>query len=173
MFALIRALTYASLFIGFFVVFLPSRVLSASGIGRPETAGLPQVVGMVAVAVGAVIAVWCVLVFALVGRGTPAPFDPPRRLVVRGPYRVVRNPMAMGVGLVLAGAALYNGSSALWWFTAGFFLVLHVFVVAYEEPTLRRMFGEEYEAYTKQVRRWLPGRPIASTGGRFGQTGDE
>ncbi|MFQ5746553.1 MAG: methyltransferase [Gemmatimonadota bacterium] len=155
-FALMRALTYAALFIGFFLVFLPSRILSGAGVTRPDAIGPWQVVGMAVAAGGLGVALWCVLVFAFVGRGTPAPFDPPRRLVVRGPYRYVRNPMVMGAAVALAGASLYYGSAALAGFTALFALALHLFVIGYEEPTLRRMFGEEYEAYARRVRRWRP-----------------
>ncbi len=105
---------------------------------------------------GAALAVWCILSFALIGRGTPAPFDPPRRLVVRGPYRYVRNPMYLGAGLALAGAALFYRSSVLLAYAGLFLLLMHLAVVLYEEPTLRQTFGEDYEAYCKRVRRWWP-----------------
>lgn len=159
MFVLIRTITYATLFIAFVLVFLPARVLSWSGIGRPAGIGLPQVVGTALALAGAVVALWCVFAFALVGRGTPAPFDPPRRLVVRGPYRWVRNPMYVGAGVALAGASLFYRSLELLGFTALFFVVTHLFVLGYEEPTLRRLFGDEYRAYCRQVRRWWPRRP--------------
>jgi len=115
-----------------------------------------QIAGMFIGAIGAALAIWCVLAFALVGRGTPAPFDPPRKLVVRGPYKYVRNPMYLGAALALAGAALFYQSVSLWIYTAAFLILMHLFVILYEEPTLRRSFGEEYESYCKQVRRWLP-----------------
>jgi protein-S-isoprenylcysteine O-methyltransferase Ste14 len=105
---------------------------------------------------GVSLALWCVLVFAVVGRGTPFPFDPPRHLVVRGPYRFVRNPMAIGVGSAIAGAALFYESWELAAFAGMFFLIIHLFVVLYEEPTLRRMFEDEYAAYCDAVRRWRP-----------------
>jgi protein-S-isoprenylcysteine O-methyltransferase Ste14 len=158
-FVLIRTLTYATLFIAFVLVFLPARVLSWSGIGRPAAIGLPQVAGMAMALAGAVVALWCVFAFALVGKGTPAPFDPPRRLVARGPYRWVRNPMYAGAGIALAGASLFYQSLELLGFTALFFVVTHLFVLGYEEPTLRRLFGDEYRAYCQQVRRWWPRRP--------------
>jgi len=153
---LVRAITYAALFIGFVLVFLPARVLRWSGIAGAPAGGLPGAAGVAVAAVGAALAVWCVLTFALVGKGTPAPFDPPRRLVARGPYRVVRNPMYVGAGLALAGASLVYRSVALLAFTVGFLLVCHVFVLAYEEPTLRRTFGAEYAGYCSRVRRWWP-----------------
>jgi protein-S-isoprenylcysteine O-methyltransferase Ste14 len=155
--ALIRALTYASLFIGFVLVFVPARVLEWSGVVRPET-GAAQIVGSTATVAGGVLALWCVITFALAGKGTPAPFDPPRRLVVRGPYRLVRNPMYVGAGLALAGASLFFESLALAGYTVLFFIVTHLFVRYYEEPTLRRTFGAEYDVHCGRVGRWLPGR---------------
>jgi protein-S-isoprenylcysteine O-methyltransferase Ste14 len=156
MFVLARTVTYATLFIGLVLIYLPARVLSWSGIVRPAAIEAPQVAGMVIGAAGAAIALWCVFTFAFVGRGTPAPFDPPRRLVIRGPYRFVRNPIYLGAGIALASAALFYESWALLGYAGLFFLVTHLFVVLYEEPTLRRTFGEDYEAYCRQVRRWWP-----------------
>ena len=139
-------------------MFLPARVLSWSGIIRPASIGAAQVVGMVVGAMGAVLALWCVGAFVVIGRGTPAPFDPPRRLVVVGPYRLVRNPMYMGAGLALTGAALFYGSWALLGYCAVFVFVTNLFVVMYEEPTLRATFGAAYLRYCERVRRWWPGR---------------
>ena len=156
MFILIRALTFATLFIGFVLVFLPARLLSWSGVAQPTEVGWPQFLGIALGGAGAALAASCVLTFALVGKGTPAPFDPPRRLVVRGPYQLVRNPMYLGAALALGGAALYYRSGLLLAYTCAFLLVTHWFVVAYEEPTLRRSFGEEYAAYCRRVRRWWP-----------------
>jgi protein-S-isoprenylcysteine O-methyltransferase Ste14 len=156
MLVLARALTYATLFVGLLLVFVPARLLSWSGIARPAVMGPAQIVGMVAATAGSALAVWCVVAFALIGGGTPAPIDAPRRLVVRGPYRYVRNPMYLGAGLALAGAALFYRSLALLGYLAVFWSAAHVFVLAYEEPTLTRRFGAEYEAYRRTVRRWWP-----------------
>jgi protein-S-isoprenylcysteine O-methyltransferase Ste14 len=160
-FVLVRALTYATAFVSFVLVFLPAQVLSRTGITRPPAIGVWQVTGMAVCAAGAALALWCVLAFALVGRGTPAPFDPPRRLVVRGPYRCVRNPMYVGAAVALLGAALFYGSLALFAFTGGFLLCTHLFVVWYEEPTLHRLFGADYAEYVRRVRRWRPRFPRA------------
>jgi protein-S-isoprenylcysteine O-methyltransferase Ste14 len=154
---LIRALTYATVFIGVLLVYLPAQALSWAGVTRPARLGLPQVLGGLITVGGGALAVWCILSFVVIGRGTPAPFDPPRRLVVRGPYRYVRNPMYLGAGLALAGAALFYQSSAILAYAGVFLVLLHLFVVGYEEPTLRRTFGQDYEAYCRQVRRWWPG----------------
>jgi protein-S-isoprenylcysteine O-methyltransferase Ste14 len=156
MIVLARAATYSVLFIGLVLVFLPAQVLEWSGVTTPAARGLPQAAGFFLGAAGGLLALWCIVTFAVVGKGTPAPFDPPRRLVERGPYRFVRNPMYIGAALALGGAALYYASGPLLGYVGGFLLVTHLFVVMYEEPTLRGTFGEEYAAYCRRVRRWWP-----------------
>jgi protein-S-isoprenylcysteine O-methyltransferase Ste14 len=155
-FVLARAISYAALFIGFVLLYLPARMLSWAGVTRPPALGTPQIVALMLGALGAALALWCVFAFALIGRGTPAPFDPPRRLVVRGPYRWVRNPMYLGAAVALGAAALFYRSVELLAFTGAFLLMTHLFVVGYEEPELRRSFGAEYESYCHEVRRWWP-----------------
>ncbi len=156
MFVLVRSVTYAALFIGLVLIYVPARLLSWSGIVHPAAIEVQQVAGMVVGVAGAALALCCLFTFASIGRGTPAPFDPPRRLVIQGPYRFVRNPMYIGAGLALASAALFYESLPLLGYTGLFFLATHVFVVWYEEPTLRQTFGPEYEVYCRQVRRWWP-----------------
>jgi protein-S-isoprenylcysteine O-methyltransferase Ste14 len=158
MFVFFRAIIYSSLFIGLVLVYVPARLLAWSGLVRPAVIGAPQVVGMFLGAAGAMLALWCIFTFVVVGKGTPAPFDPPRRLVHRGPYRFVRNPMYLGAALALTGAALVYQSLTLLGYVGGFLVAVHVFVLAYEEPVLRRTFGQEYEAYCRRVGRWWPRR---------------
>jgi protein-S-isoprenylcysteine O-methyltransferase Ste14 len=98
----------------------------------------------------------CVWEFARRGRGTLSPLDPPRRLVVRGLYRYVRNPMYLSGTLVLLGEVALTGSRSLLAYWAVWFTAVNLFVIAYEEPTLRRQFGAEYDAYCARVGRWLP-----------------
>lgn len=155
-FILIRTITYATLFIGLLLVFLPAQLLSIAGIPPPETVGAPQVIGAIFAISGGMLALWCILTFVVVGKGTPAPFDPPRRLVIQGPYAFVRNPMYIGAVLVLIGAALFYQSLTLLAYAAVFLLVTHLFVVLYEEPTLQRTFGTDYESYCHRVSRWRP-----------------
>ena len=93
------------------------------------------------------------------GRGTPAPIAPTRRLVVTGAFRYVRNPGYIGVLSLLVGQALFLGSAAVLLYAACVAVAFHVFVLFYEEPTLRRQFGEEYEDYCRRVQRWIPRRP--------------
>ena len=163
MFVLIRAITYASLFIGFLLVFLPARVLSSSGIVGPGSIGPAQIAGLIVGALGGVIALWCIATFIVIGRGTPAPFDPPRNLVVVGPYRWVRNPMYIGAALALAGAALFYQSWALLGYCVVFLAVMSLFVLFDEEPALRTTFGDAYARYCQRVGRWLPGRPVGTS----------
>jgi protein-S-isoprenylcysteine O-methyltransferase Ste14 len=99
---------------------------------------------------------WCVGLFARVGRGTLAPWDPTRNLVAVGPYRYVRNPMISGVALMLLGQALLWGSRALGIWTGSFVLINHVYFVLSEEPGLERRFGEKYRLYKANVPRWIP-----------------
>jgi protein-S-isoprenylcysteine O-methyltransferase Ste14 len=156
MFVIFRAITYATLFIGFLLIYLPARVLASAGIVRPLAMGAPQIAGIIVGSIGAAVALWCIFTFATIGKGTPAPFDPPRRLVIRGPYRFVRNPMYIGAGLALAGTASFYKSPPLLAYAAAFLAVCHLFVLGYEEPTLRRSFGKDYESYCQRVSRWWP-----------------
>ena len=156
MFALARASTYSALFIGLLLVFLPARVLSWAGVVRPATLGPVEFIGIIVAVGGAVVTLWCIFTFVFVGKGTPAPFDPPRKLVANGPYGFVRNPMYLGAGLALCGAAIFYHSLALLGYSLGFLIAMHLFVVWYEEPTLRGLFGADYDAYRTRVRRWLP-----------------
>ena len=105
---------------------------------------------------GAAALLWCVWDFASFGRGTPAPIDPPKKLVVRGLYRIVRNPMYVGGLLVLLGwLALYQ-TLALGLYALAVALGFHLWTVFYEEPHLRRVFGAQYDGYCARVGRWLP-----------------
>ena len=129
---------------------------------RPAAEGPLRVVAIALFVLGGSIYAWCVWDFATFGRGTPAPIDAPKKLVVRGLYRYGRNPMYVGVLTVILGwAVLYQS-----WPNALYFLgmaaMFHSFVVFYEEPTLRRLFGKEYEEYCGRVRRWLPRPPRPS-----------
>jgi len=142
------------LLFGVVLIYVPVRLFSA--VVRPAGIGVSDLAAIVICTAGGAVALWCVSSFAFVGRGTPAPFAAPRRLVTRGPYRFVRNPMYIGVGLMFAGAALFYKSLLLVEYTGFFFVASHLFVVWYEEPTLRRIFGHEYEAYCSRVRRWWP-----------------
>ena len=112
-------------------------------------------------AAGLPIYVRCVWDFAARGRGIPAPVDHPKALVVSGLYRYVRNPMYVGVILVLIGEALWFPSWSFALYIAAFFAVVNVYILVYEEPNLRRRFGDDYARYAAAVSRWMPGKPYS------------
>lgn len=147
---------YAAFFIGIVLIYVPARLLSWTGVSCPAKFELQQIAGAILGGFGGIIALWCILIFVLDGNGTPAPFDPPRQLVVKGPYRYVRNPMYLSAVLALAGAALFWDAWSLLVYVMLFLLATHLFVVLYEEPILRRSFGQKYEDYCRRVGRWWP-----------------
>jgi protein-S-isoprenylcysteine O-methyltransferase Ste14 len=112
--------------------------------------------GLLPVALGAALYLWSVWKFALAG-GTPAPIDPPTHLVVSGPYRVIRNPMYVGVPLVLLGESILFSSWAILGFATLVWVLFHLLVVFEEEPELNEKFGPSYGDYCRVVPRWLPG----------------
>jgi protein-S-isoprenylcysteine O-methyltransferase Ste14 len=152
----LRTLVYATAFVGFLLIYLPARVLASAGIERPVSVGAMQIAGILIGSLGAALTAWCVISFIALGKGTPAPFDAPRRLVVRGPYRFLRNPMYAGAATAIAGAALFYGSVGLLAYIAAFLLAFHLFVIFYEEPALRSKFGAAYGDYCHRVHRWWP-----------------
>lgn len=99
---------------------------------------------------------WCVSLFAKVGQGTLAPWDPTTNMVAVGPYRYVRNPMISGVALVLIGEAVFLGSWILGCWAGMFILINHSYFILSEEPGLEKRFGEAYRAYKAAVPRWVP-----------------
>jgi protein-S-isoprenylcysteine O-methyltransferase Ste14 len=116
------------------------------------------VLGAPLVAGGFAMWAWTVRLFARLGQGTLAPWDPTERLVVAGPYAHVRNPMITGVLAVLLGEALVLGSTAIAVWAAIFAVINHAFFLAYEEPAVERRFGDEYRRYRENVPRWIPRR---------------
>lgn len=120
--------------------------------------------GLLLMLVGAALAFSCASLFVARGKGTPAPFDPPREFVVAGPYRWVRNPMYVGGLSLLAGFSLWHRSPAMLIFTGFAGSLVQLFVIQVEEPGLERRFGESYRTYKKAVRRWLPRRPKLADG---------
>ena len=147
------------------IVLLPGTVTVVVPVlllDDPDLAPWPlAVLGAVLLALGLALIARTVALFVRVGRGTLAPWDPTSKLVVRGPYRYVRNPMITGVLAVLLGEAALFGSLALLAWSAVVFVVNAVYFVHVEEPGLRRRFGAEYEVYAASVPRWIPGLPGA------------
>lgn len=118
-----------------------------------------RALGAVVLIAGLSLFVWCVLLFARVGRGTLAPWDPTQRLVAVGPYRYVRNPMISGVAAVLAGEALLTGSRVIALWLLVFVAINQTYFLLSEEPGLERRFGASYREYKARVPRWIPRRP--------------
>ena len=156
MLVLLRAIVWATLSVGFLLVFVPGQILARAGIVRPAEIGVAQIGGVILVLLGSTLAIWCILTFVALGKGTPAPFDPPRQLVLRGPYRYVRNPMYIGAGFALLGAAIFYGSVAIALYVLALWAAVHLLVLFYEEPTLHRTFGAPYDEYRRTVHRWIP-----------------
>ncbi len=115
-----------------------------------------RVAGVALIALGAPVLLDSFVRFALQGRGTPAPVLPTEHLVVTGLYRFVRNPMYVGVLAVIFGQGLLLGDARVLRYGAVVWLAFFLFVIGYEEPTLRRTFGEEYERFCANVPRWVP-----------------
>jgi len=127
---------------------------------RVETAGAARWRWLAAIpsVLGFAVALRCVWDFGATGRGTPAPFAPPQRLVVVGFYRYVRNPMYVGFAVGWIGLWIVFGHASLMLIAAvaALTLAVHLFVIFYEEPTLRGKFSADYENYCRNVRRWWP-----------------
>ncbi len=117
---------------------------------------LARLAGMLLILIGLGLFSWCVSLFAQVGKGTLAPWDPTRKLVAVGPYRFVRNPMISGVAALLIGQAVLRGSWVVGLWACVFIAINHVYFVLSEEPGLEARFGEAYRRYKVNVPRWLP-----------------
>jgi protein-S-isoprenylcysteine O-methyltransferase Ste14 len=153
-FAVVRTLVIGTIFLSIWLYWLPLWFAHLEGVPLAPERGWAWVI----VAIGFGLSFWCAMEFAVRGRGTPAPFDPPRKLVVTGLYRWVRNPMYVGLGITLVGEAFLFREiwremvvliGLLW-------TAVTVMVGKKEEPDLRRQFGADYEAYCRHVRRWIP-----------------
>jgi protein-S-isoprenylcysteine O-methyltransferase Ste14 len=149
---------------GTVTVVLPAIILVAGdglnvgwGLGG-VAAALPVLLGAALIAAGFALWLWTVRLFARIGRGTLAPWDPTRHLVAQGPYAHVRNPMISAVVATLLGEAALFGSPGILILAAAFGAINHVFFLFQEEPGLERRFGDEYREYKRAVPRWIPRR---------------
>lgn len=112
--------------------------------------------GIVPLAIGALALLWCNWAFVTRGRGTAAPYDPPRALVIQGLYRYVRNPMYVSATLIVLGIGIWTSAAILFGYSLLLALSYQIFVRFYEEPRLRRVFGQSYLEYCAAVPRWWP-----------------
>jgi protein-S-isoprenylcysteine O-methyltransferase Ste14 len=151
----LRSILWTVLLPGVVAGYVPWRFFGLAEV-RFDLRSPLHLLGLACVAAGAGLLGACVWEFARSGRGTLAPMDPPRELVVRGLYRYVRNPMYLSVTLILLGEVALTGAGALFAYWAVWFAVVSLFVIAYEEPSLRRRFGASYEEYCRRVGRWVP-----------------
>jgi protein-S-isoprenylcysteine O-methyltransferase Ste14 len=148
-----KSLLYLIIEAGMFALYIPLSFLRSGP--RIET----DIISWLAIPlwlIGSLVVLSCFWNFTFKGRGTPVPTDPPKELVTTGPYHYVRNPIYVGVLLIFWGHFLWFGHWALLIYTVSAFVGVHLFVVLYEEPTLKRKFGAAYEDYLKQVPRWIP-----------------
>jgi protein-S-isoprenylcysteine O-methyltransferase Ste14 len=152
---LARALLAAMILPGLAAGVLP-WVIAARDPWRGEGYGL----GAIVLGAGIGVLILCVRDFLVAGRGTLAPWDPPRRLVVVGLYRCVRNPMYIGALLAMSGAAICTGSPLVLIYSAIIAVAFHLRVIFHEERVLARQFPGDWPAYSAKVSRWLPRYPL-------------
>jgi protein-S-isoprenylcysteine O-methyltransferase Ste14 len=138
---------------GTVAVYIPRLLLG--GFTRPLP-GAGSWLGAAMILAGALIYFRCAWEFAVRGLGTPAPIAPTQYLVTTALHRYVRNPMYLGVALAIAGLGVLYRNLHVLEYAGIMLLTVHIFVVLYEEPTLRRQFGDSYEEYRKKVPRWIP-----------------
>lgn len=149
---LLKNLLFTLLFPGTVAVYVPLWLVQ----NLPPPPLFWQLVSLLVFAVGASIYSWCVWDFATFGRGTPAPIDAPKALVVRGLYHYTRNPMYVGVLTTVLGWAVRYRSAGIVLYASAVWLCFQSFIVFYEEPHLQRVFGDTYTQYRARVGRWLP-----------------
>ena len=153
LFALLRTIFFLAIFQAGVLVYLPW----ALGVFKTRADYGWHWAGVIVLASGTYILLRCSFAFAWRGQGTPMPFDAPRELVAQGMYRYVRNPMYWGAFFILIGQGILFGRGwGAGWYVALFAGIVHLFVIGYEEPTLRRRFDESYEEYRRNVPRWIP-----------------
>jgi protein-S-isoprenylcysteine O-methyltransferase Ste14 len=152
LFAVVRSIVVSIIFLSIWTWFVPRWIVGRNAFEEVRS------MGWIVIALGVVIAFGCALEFAWRGIGTPAPFDPPRRLVITGLYRWVRNPMYVGLGVILLGEAITfpRLTTTMLVMIAALWLATTLFIISFEEPTLREKFGDDYAAYCRHVRRWIP-----------------
>jgi protein-S-isoprenylcysteine O-methyltransferase Ste14 len=151
--ALIKTAIFTIFIPGTVAVYVPYR-LTRGAIAQPPSDRI-GVLALLPILFGIGVHLYSAWHFAVTGLGTPAPIDPPKTLVVRGPYRLTRNPLYVGVVSVLFGEALMVRSLTLTEYAAAVFLAFYAFVLIYEEPVLRHKFGAAYVEYCAKVPRWI------------------
>lgn len=158
----LRSLLFLILIPGTVAGYIPSRILRATKQPAVPPLSISSTLAAGLALLGICVLLICVWDFFKAGRGTLAPFDPPKHLVVRGLYRFTRNPMYNGVVALLLGEAWFFHSTTLLQYALVMFVIFHLVVVVYEEPALEAQFGETYRVYRTAVPRWgFTVRPFA------------
>ena len=152
----LKSLIFTVIAPGSVTILVPYVLLNSFGELFSVKIGYFRYLGLIPISLGTLIYFWCVWDFTFAGKGTPAPIDPPKELVVKGLYQFSRNPMYVGVLFILFGEAIFFATLLILGYMVVFFFCFHLFVVAYEEPTLRGTFGAAYKRYCDAVPRWLP-----------------
>jgi len=153
---LVKVMIFALVAPGTVAVLVPYLLLVFDAASCPYSSGPLGYIGVLLLALGSIVYTKCLWDFAVTGRGTPAPIDPPKNLVVRGLYRYVRNPMYIGSVMVLLGEAIFFQARILFGYSVLVFVAFCLLVLLYEEPTLLRLFGDSYRQYCRTVPRWSP-----------------
>jgi len=153
---LLRSIFFTFVLPGTVTVLIPYWIISSRSPELSSSYPAVRYFGFAPMVIGAAGLLWCIWQFFAEGRGTLAPVDPPKHLVVRGLYRYVRNPMYVSVMAILLGEAILFRRVLLLIEAGVFFALAYLFVVLYEEPALRRQFGESYVSYSQTVERWIP-----------------
>ncbi len=153
---LFKTLVFSILVPGTLTVVLPYWLLASADGKSGWELGWLRWLGILPISLGVLIYLRCAGDFAFGGKGTPAPMDPPKELVVQGLYRYMRNPMYVGVIAILLGESLLFESLALLKLAGVSYVTFFLFVLLYEEPTLTRRFGSSYRNYRRMVPRWIP-----------------
>lgn len=151
----LRALFWTLALPGVFAFYLPWTMFDIRSVDV-DASNPRQLLGLMFIGAGTLLLLACIWEFARRGRGTLSPVDPPKQLVITGLYRFVRNPMYLSVTTVVLGQLLLTMSPGLFVYWAVWFAAVNVFVMGFEEPTLRGQFGRDYERYALAVGRWLP-----------------
>jgi protein-S-isoprenylcysteine O-methyltransferase Ste14 len=159
----LESILFTILVPGAVAFWLPPVFLDRIRLALPAGWSITQTLALIPLVLGAVVYLRCLWEFAHRGRGIPAPIDHPKELVVSGLYRYVRNPMYVGVMLFLIGEAIFLRYMGMLVYAFAWLAIVHLNVLLYEEPNLRRKFGGSYDRYTAAVRRWLPGRPYGGS----------
>ena len=152
----IKTLLWSIFVAGTVLIIVPYLLLSSRFDSFRVSLSYFRFFGLIPILIGVMLYVWCAWYFTFIGKGTPAPFDPPKELVINGAYQYVRNPIYVFVALTLTGEAILFETTILVVYATLAVIVFSLWVVLYEEPSLKRRFGESYERYCERVSRWFP-----------------